>query len=262
MSSIRNSARERLAEGGLSIGLGVRLLRTVEVVKVARAAGFDWLFIDLEHGPMSLESASQISVAALDSGVAPIIRVPAKQYAMATRALDGGALGIIMPHVDTADEAHEIVSKLKYPPIGHRSVAGQQAHFDFRSVPVGDLTATLNAATLIVVMIETPLAVENAEGIAAVPGVDAVLIGTNDLATELGIPGQFDDPRIVSAFERVIAACKTHNKWPGMGGVRSDPQLKRYIEMGMRLILGGMEAGFLISGASSRTAFMRDCISS
>lgn len=260
MNPLRNSARDRLAEGGLSIGLGVRLLRTVEVVKVARAAGFDWLFIDLEHGPMSLESASQISVAALDSGVAPIIRVPAKQYAMATRALDGGALGIIMPHVDTADEAREIVSQLKYPPIGHRSVAGQQAHFDFRSVPVGELTTTLNAATMVVVMIETPLAVENAEAIAAVPGVDAVLIGTNDLATELGVPGQFDDPRIVSAFERVIAACKMHNKWPGMGGVRSDAQLKRYIAMGMRLILGGMEAGFLIAGASSRTAYMRECI--
>ncbi len=206
MEPVRNSARERLAEGGVSIGLGVRLLRTVEVAKVARAAGFDWLFIDLEHGPMSLETASQISVAALDTGIAPIVRVPARQYAMATRALDGGALGIIMPHVDTAEEAREIVNHLKYPPIGHRSVAGQQAHFDFRTVPVGDLTRTLNAATMITVMVETPTAVENVGAIAAVPGVDAVLIGTNDLATELGIPGQFNDPRIGEAFERVIAA--------------------------------------------------------
>jgi 4-hydroxy-2-oxoheptanedioate aldolase len=260
MDIVRNSARERLAEGGVSIGLGIRLLRTVEVAKVARAAGFDWLFIDLEHGPMSLETASQISVAALDTGVAPIVRVPAKQYDIATRALDGGALGIVMPHVDTADEAREIVERLKYPPIGHRSVAGQQAHFDFKTVSIGDLTTTLNAATLVVVMIETPLAVENADAIAAVPGVDAVLIGTNDLATELGIPGQFDHPTIVAAYEVVIAACKRHGKWPGMGGVREDALLKRYIGMGMRLILAGVEAGLLIAAGTSRTSYMRSCL--
>jgi 2-keto-3-deoxy-L-rhamnonate aldolase RhmA len=260
MTAIRNSARERLAEGGVSIGLGVRLLRGVEVAKVARAAGFDWLFIDLEHGPMSLETASQISVAALDTGIAPIVRVPAKQYAMAARALDGGALGIVMPHVDTAEEAREIVVQLKYPPIGHRSVAGQQAHFDFRSVGIGELTTTLNAATLIVVMIETPMAVANADAIAAVPGVDAVMIGTNDLATELGIPGRFDDPQIIAAYETVIAACKRQGKWAGMGGVRDDAQLKRFIDMGVRMILAGAEVGMLIAAGSARTSYMRGCL--
>jgi 2-keto-3-deoxy-L-rhamnonate aldolase RhmA len=179
---------------------------------------------------------------------------------MATRALDGGALGIVMPHVDTADEAREIISHLKYPPIGHRSIAGQQAHFDFRTVAVGDLTRTLNAATMITVMVETPTAVENVDAIAAIPGVDAVLIGTNDLATELGIPGQFNDPRIVAAFEQVIAGCKRYNKWPGMGGIRDEETTKRYIAMGMRMILAGVEAGMLIAAGSARTAFMRSCV--
>ncbi|MGH7152871.1 MAG: aldolase/citrate lyase family protein, partial [Acetobacteraceae bacterium] len=132
----------------MSIGLGVRLARTVDIAKVARATGFDWLFLDLEHGPMSLETCAAISVAALDVGVAPLVRVPNGEYAIATRALDAGALGIVVPHVDTVEEAREVVSRLKYPPIGHRSVAGQQPQYDFKPVKIGELTTDLNAASL------------------------------------------------------------------------------------------------------------------
>lgn len=258
--TIRNSARERLEKGEVSIGLGVRLARTVDIAKIARATGFDWLFLDLEHGPMSLETCSAISVAALDVGIAPIVRVPNGEYAMATRALDAGALGIVVPHVDSAAEAAEVVSRLKYPPIGHRSVAGQQPQFDYRAVKIAELTATLNAATLVIVMIETPTAVANADAIIATPGVDGVLIGTNDLAAELGIPGDFGHPKIVSAYETVIAACKKHNKWAGMGGVRDDALLKQYIGMGIRLILAGAEVSILMGAATQRTTYMRGCL--
>jgi 4-hydroxy-2-oxoheptanedioate aldolase len=257
---IRNSARERLEQGGVSIGLGVRLARTVDIAKVGKAAGFDWLFLDLEHGPMSLETCSAISVAALDVGIAPLVRVPNGEYAMATRALDAGALGIVMPHVDTAEEARAVVSKLKYPPIGHRSVAGQQPQFDYKAVKVGDLTASLNAVTLTIVMIETPTAVANADAIMATPGVDGVLIGTNDLAAEMGIPGDLGNPRIVEAFGTVIAACKKHNKWAGMGGVRDDAHIKQYVQMGIRLILAGAEISMLLGAATARTNYMRGCL--
>jgi 4-hydroxy-2-oxoheptanedioate aldolase len=258
--TIRNSARERLEQGEVSIGLGVRLARTVDIAKVGKAAGFDWLFLDLEHGPMSLETCAAISVAALDTGIAPLVRVPNGEYAMATRALDAGALGIVMPHVDTAEEAREIVAKLKYPPIGHRSVAGQQPQYDFKAVNIGELTTTLNAATLTIVMIETPTAVANADGIMSTPGIDGVLIGTNDLAAEYGVPGDFGHPKIVAAYETVIAACKKHNKWPGMGGVRDDKLVKQYIGMGIRLILAGAEISILMGAATSRTNYMRSCL--
>jgi 4-hydroxy-2-oxoheptanedioate aldolase len=260
MITVRNSARERLERGEVSIGLGVRLARNVDIVKIGKATGFDWLFLDLEHGPMSLDTCSQISTAALDTGITPLVRVPRGEYSIATRALDGGALGIVMPHVDSAEEAREIVERLKYPPIGHRSVAGQQPHFDFIAIKIGELTTALNAAMLTIVMIETPMAVANADAIVGTPGVDAVLIGTNDLAAEMGIPGDFSNPKIVSAYETVIAACKRHNKWPGMGGVREDALLKKYIGMGMRLILAGTEASMLMGAASNRTTFMRGCL--
>src|SRR4051794_5528916 len=102
--TIRNPARERLERGELSLGMGVRMSRSVEIAKLMKTSGYDWLFLDLEHSAMTLDAAAQISVAALDAGIAPLVRVPAKQFTMATRALDCGALGIVMPHVDTADE--------------------------------------------------------------------------------------------------------------------------------------------------------------
>src|SRR6201982_2459486 len=136
--TVRNVVRERLEQGQLSLGVGIRLTRSVEIAKAMAVAGFDWLFLDMEHGTMSLDACAQISAAALDAGIAPIARVPNGQYSIATRALDNGALGIVMPHVDTAAEAREIVQKLKYPPIGHRSMGGIGPHYRLRSVSTGE----------------------------------------------------------------------------------------------------------------------------
>ena len=122
------------------VGIGVRLVRNVDIIKVMKAAGFDWLFLDLEHGSMSIETACEIATAAQDSGIAPIVRVPYGELAMATRVLDGGALGIVIPHVDTAEEAREIADKLRYPPLGHRSVGGGQAQFDYAPMKMADMT--------------------------------------------------------------------------------------------------------------------------
>ncbi len=260
MSAVRNPARERLERGELSIGLGIRLSRGVDIAKILKTSGYDWLFLDLEHGTMSLDACSQISVAALDAGISPIVRVPAMQHAMATRALDGGALGIVMPHVDSAKEAREIVDHLKYPPIGHRSVSGAQPQFDYKAMKIGELTASLNATSLTIVMVETPKAIANADSIAAVPGVDVVLIGTNDLAAEMGIPGDFAHPKIVAAYKKVIAACKKHKKWPGMGGVYNEELLQKYVGMGMRIVLAGGDVGMLMQAATQRTEFLRRCL--
>lgn len=255
--SVHNPARERLNAGELSLGVGLRQARTVEIAKLMRAAGFDWLFIDLEHNAMSIETAAEISVAALDAGIAPLVRVPQGQHWMATRALDGGALGIVMPHVDTVEEAREIADRLRYPPVGHRSVAGGLPQLDFKPAKVGEATRALNAATLVVVMLETPRAIENADAIAAVPGIDVLLIGTNDLALEMGIPGEVGDERIAAAYERVIAACRTHGKWPGMGGVYVEELMRRYVAAGMRFVLSGNDATLLLAAATQRAGFLR-----
>jgi 2-keto-3-deoxy-L-rhamnonate aldolase RhmA len=108
--TITNSARERLARGEVALGFGVRLAKSAEIAKAAKTAGFDWLFIDLEHSALSIETASQLAIAALEAGIAPIARVPKGEYSLATRLLDNGVLGIIVPHIDTADEAREVAT--------------------------------------------------------------------------------------------------------------------------------------------------------
>lgn len=254
---VRNVAREKLEKGELSLGVGVRLTRSVEIAKAMATAGFDWLFLDMEHGVMSLEACAQISTAALDAAIAPIARVPNGQYSIATRALDNGALGIVMPHVDTAAEAREVVEKLKYPPVGHRSMGGIGPHYSLRSASTSDAAKALNAANLTVVMLETPTAIANAEEIAAVPGVDVLLIGTNDLCAEMGIHGDFGNDRVADAYAKMIAACRKHGKFPGMAGIYNEAIMPRYIEMGARFILSGQDAAFLMAGAGQRTGFLR-----
>src|SRR5262249_53887913 len=162
---------------------------------------------DLEHGSLSIETACEIAVAAQDSGIAPIVRVPYGELTMATRVLDGGALGVGIPHLDTPEGAREIPGQLRYPPRGHRSVGGGppraegsggggQGQCACELMPLGKATELMDENTLVTVMIETPRAVENAEAIAAVPGIDSLLIGSSDLSMELGIPGENGHPRI------------------------------------------------------------------
>lgn len=257
MPTIRNVAREKLEAGQLSLGCGVRLTRSVEIAIAMKAAGFDWLFLDLEHGTMSIEAAAQIATAALDAGIAPLARVPNGEYSIATRLLDNGALGIVVPHVDTAAEAREVVEKLKYPPVGHRSMGGTGPHYSLRSATTGEAAAALNAANLTVVMLETPTAIANAAEIATVPGVDVLLIGTNDLCAEMGIPGDFANQRVADAYATMIEACRKGGKHPGMAGIYNEPIMKRYIDMGARFILSGNDANFLMASAGQRTAFLR-----
>ena len=254
---ITNTAKNRLESGELALGIGLRQARTADIGKIMKTCGYDWLFIDMEHNSMSIDTAAQISVAAQDAGIAPIVRVPGFQHFHASRALDGGAQGVVVPHVDTAEVAAEMVSNCRYPPAGHRSVTGRLPQVNFEAHPQDEVTRSVNNATLVVVMVETPTAVENVEAIAAVPGVDSVLVGTNDLCTEMGIPGAVGDARIQEIMERVVAACRAHGKHPGLGGVYEPPLMERYIRMGMRLILCGNDLTMMMAAAQERSGRMR-----
>jgi 2-keto-3-deoxy-L-rhamnonate aldolase RhmA len=257
MSAIPNVTKRRLAAGELALGMGLRQARTVDTAMIAKTCDFDWLFIDMEHSAMDVDTAAQLAVAGLGAGVTPLIRVPGHEHHHATRLLDAGAQGVVVPHVDTVEEAERVVSYCKYPPLGHRSVAGAQPQLGFRAMPVAEATRLVNEEILVVVMLETPLAISNAEAIAAVKGVDVLLIGTNDLCAEMGIPGQFTDARVEAAYKTVIEACRAHGKHPGMGGVYEPALLQKYIGMGMRFILSGSDIAFMMAGARERTGFLR-----
>jgi 2-keto-3-deoxy-L-rhamnonate aldolase RhmA len=253
-----NRTKARLMAGELALGMGLRQARTVDIATVAGTCGFDWLFIDTEHNSMGIDTACQIAMAAIATGVTPIVRVPGHEHYHCARALDNGALGVVVPHVDTAEQARRIADFCRYPPVGHRSIAGNMPGLGFAALPVGEATRRMNEENLVVVMLETPQAIENADAIAAVPGIDVLLVGTNDLCAEMGIHGQFADPRVAGAYEKVIAACRRHGKHPGMGGVY-DPQLMpKYVGMGMRFILAGNDLAFLMAAAKERAAMLRN----
>ena len=257
MIKVDNIAKQRLEKGELSLGVGLRQARTSDIGKAMKTAGFDWLFIDMEHNTMDIDTATQIAVAAQDAGITPIVRVPGFEHHHATRALDGGAQGIVVPHVDDAETAAQMVSNCRYPPIGKRSITGALPQLDFQPHPIGEMAEAVNAATLLIVMLETPTAIENADAIAAVPGIDALLIGTNDLCLEMGIPGQFDHADVKAAYETMIAACRKHGKHPGMGGVYNPELMQVYIGLGARLILSGSDLSFMMSGAKAQAGAVR-----
>src|SRR5437763_10233294 len=258
--ALKNAAKERLDAGQLALGVILRQARTVDIAPIMKSCGYDWLFLDLEHNSMDVDTAVQIAVAALGVGIAPVARVPAGQLWMATRFLDGGGLGIVMPHVATPEQAREIAEALRYPPQGHRSVAGGLPHLGYAKHGLAETCAAIDAATLVVVMLETPTAIANAAAIAAVPGIDCLLIGTNDLAMELGIPGAFAAERIAAAYQSVIDACRAHGKFAGVGGIADRELLRRYIEMGVRLVLPGSDPSFMSAAASECAAAMRACV--
>ncbi len=257
MAAVVNHALRQLHEGKLAIGLGLRQARTVDIAQICKTAGFDWLFIDREHSSIGLDTAAQIAAASLAVGITPVVRVPGYEHYHSTRMLDNGAQGVVVPHVDTAEQAKRIADFCRFPPVGHRSMGGGLQQTGFAPMPIGEVARVVNEETLVVVMIESPQGVENCEAIAAVPGVDALLIGTNDLCFEMGIPGSFTDQRVVDAYTKVIAACRKHGKFPGMGGMYTPELLERYIGMGARLILAGSDFSFLMQGATQRASLVR-----
>jgi 2-keto-3-deoxy-L-rhamnonate aldolase RhmA len=257
MAIVYNHTKQTLAEGKLALGVGLRQARTVDIGKILKTAGFDWLFIDMEHNAMTIDTATQIAVAGQDAGITPLVRVPGFEHHHASRALDCGAQGIVAPHVDDAETAARIVSACRYPPHGKRSMTGGLPQLDFVPTPLNETVQVINDSTLVVVMVESPEAVANADALAATEGVDIVLIGTNDLCMEMGIPGQFDHDQVADAYARVGEACKKHKKTLGMGGVYNPVLMEKYIGLGARFILSGSDLSFLMLGASARAQELR-----
>lgn len=254
----RNRMKERMDRGELAVGMIVRLMRSVEIAAIAHGAGFDCLYIDLEHCTFSLETVGQISMMATALGVTPLVRVAGHEPAEISRTLEAGAQGIIIPHLDTAEQARAVVQAAKFAPLGQRSILAMGPHTLFRGAPAEEFMARMNEATLVVGMIESVEAVANAEAIAAVEGMDMLLVGSNDLCNSLGIPGQLDDPRLVEAYETVLAACQRHGKHLGVGGLNSRPEIARkIIGMGARYVSSGSDTGFLMSAAKATAQAFR-----
>jgi 2-keto-3-deoxy-L-rhamnonate aldolase RhmA len=255
---LRNHLKEKLARGEVAASMTVRLSRSIEIAQIAKAAGFDTLYVDMEHNTLSIDTTCQICIAAQQIGITPLVRVPANSPEYICRVLDGGAMGVITPHIRSAAEAREMVKLVKFAPLGERSAGGALSHYGYRSFPQAALNAAMNDATMLVVMMETVAALENVEEIIAVDGVDMLLVGSNDLCNEMGITGQYDNPKLRAAFERSIAAARPHGKHVGVGGLASRNDLTaQFVQMGARYVSTGTDLAFLLSACTERAAFVR-----
>ncbi len=253
-----NRMQQQLARGEMVLSMSVRMSRTPDIAVIAEAAGYDALFIDLQHSALDLSETSQICVAARLAGITPIVRVPSHEPRTVGRVLDGGAQAIIFPDINTGDEARAAAAACRFPPRGTRSMGGPAVQLGYRAIPSPEQARMLNDSTLAIVMIESAAGLANADAIAATEGVDLILIGTNDLCADLGIHGQFGHEKIEAAYRAVAAACRAHGKHLGVGGVRNDvPLLTRFVRMGARYISAGTDIGFLSAYAKIQADELR-----
>jgi 2-keto-3-deoxy-L-rhamnonate aldolase RhmA len=258
-----NPLGRRLARGEPAICLPLRLSRSAHVMHMARQAGFDAIYVDMEHSSISLEAASDMCLAAAALGVAPLVRVPAHDPYYIRHVLEGGAYGVIAPHVDDAVAAAAIVAHCRFPPQGRRAMAGASVAIGYGRLSPDEAERQLDARTIVIVMLESSAAVANAESIAAVPGVDILLVGTGDLTAELGVHGQHDHPQVWAAYETVSAACRKHSRYLGVAGIKGDAStLQRLYRQGARFFSAKTDETLLLNGIRDEARALREIFNS
>jgi 2-keto-3-deoxy-L-rhamnonate aldolase RhmA len=255
--TLANPAKERMKAGELALGMIIRLSRSGEIARIAKASGHDFLFIDVQHSIFSLETISHIAQTALGCGVAPLVRVRSVRDPDISVLLDGGVTGIVFPDVNTAEDARLGVNTCKFAPIGKRSVTTGYSIFNYRTIPLKQSVPLMNENTLVVCMIETREGLRNCDAIAAVEGVDVVQVGTNDLLADMGKPGAFGDPEIMAAIERIAKSALAHGKFAGVGGDQDLGRQAQFIKWGVRFISTQSDGAFMMSSATALASNLR-----
>jgi 2-dehydro-3-deoxyglucarate aldolase/4-hydroxy-2-oxoheptanedioate aldolase len=251
-----NPVKHALKEGKLQAGCSFGMLRSPEVARILAAAGFHWSYIDSEHGPFDLETLQDICRAAVTAGLMPIVRVSDLQYSLVARALDNGAQGIIFPRVEDPEILARAISWTQFPPKGVRGFGLGPSHTDYEKATIPQVIEHQNANTMVVLQIETKLAVERRDELLSVPGIDAIMIGPADLSISLGVPGEFDHPKMIETIELVKESCLKHGVAPGIH-LRALSLAKFWKERGMKFLSCGVETGFLMESASATAAALK-----
>jgi 2-keto-3-deoxy-L-rhamnonate aldolase RhmA len=248
-----NAFLDRLRDAEPVLMLAVRSSRTADVLRIARSTGHHAVMIDLEHSTMPLDVAASLCATAGDLGLFPFVRIPEREYGAIGRLLDGGAQGIIAPRVETAAEAATVARACRFAPRGQRSQLATVPQLGMRPTAARALNPALDDATVVQILVETPAGVAHAAEIAAVDGVDMLAFGANDFTAELGVPGQYTDPRVTDAVAVLAAAAKRHGKLLMVGGI-ADPALLRDLDaLGVcPLRLTGTDTDMLYDGAAAR----------
>ncbi len=241
----------RLRSGELLIG-SLLSLNSPPIAEAMSTIGYDWLFIDAEHGAFLPQDVQAMLQAA--NPCPCVIRLPALEEIWIKKALDIGAAGVIMPQVNTQEDAKNIVQWAKYSPMGSRGVGIGRAHQ--YGLGFEQTIQNANSETAVILQAESKQAVENIDDILSVEGIDAILIGPYDLSASLGVIGEVDNPIVVAAIDTIHTACRKANVQTGIFGVHTN-SVKPYMEKGFRLILVGVDTVFLTQSASNTLKELR-----
>ena len=248
--------RARVLNGEVVYGMMVRQGRNPGVTTLVGKAGFDFVFIDMEHGAYSLETVADLIRGAKSVACAPIIRVPSAERYFISRVLDAGAEGIMVPMLSTPEQAERAVRYAKFPPMGKRGVGLSNAQVDYAAVKASDFTEQANEKTLVIAQIENEEGIGNIDGILSVDGIDLAVLGPNDLSYDLGYQGQTDHPKVVEAIQKVVEACRRCGKHSGTHMVNLE-QLLYWKSKGMTFIAYNTDAGLLYRAASDGLASLK-----
>ena len=230
-----NHVKSTLATGGLSIGTMIFEFNTTGIGRLAAGCGADFVLFDMEHTGWSIETIRMLLATTVSAETVPVVRIPATEYHFVARILDMGAMGIMVPMVETVQQAKDLVHYAKYPPVGRRGGAFGVAHDNYQGGDPPTKMSSANDELLLIAQIETVSGLENVEEIAAVDGIDVLWIGQTDLSNSMGIPAQFDHPDFTSAVDRVLAAALTHGKAAGYMGMSLE-ECRQLHEKGFRCL--------------------------
>ena len=250
------TVRSLLESGGVKTGFWVNEFMTPAIGHILNAANCDLVTFDMEHSGLGYDTVRAALRYAEAAGLATIVRPPSKLYHDIARGLDIGAKSLMFPMVDTAQEAREIVACMKYRPRGIRGVTTQHFYDRFNGGDLGSKLAEEDHATTMIALIETRLGIDKVDAIAAVDGVDCLYLGHVDLSVDLGVPGRYEDPRLLDATHALAEACRRHGK-SFIWDLGAPGGLEEMVRLGARIVMCGSDTGTLREAITASVAEVR-----
>ena len=256
-----NPVRAALLKGGIAFGTMAFEFFTPGLPAVLARAGADFVVLDTEHSGVGIETIKAQIAFSHGAGIVPMVRVPGLHYHLVATVLDAGAMGIMVPMMETAAQAESLAKWCRYRPEGVRGLAFNMAHDEYSGGDVTQKMAEANARTLTTALVETVDGIKNVDAIAAVPGIDVVWLGHYDLTNSMGITGQFDHPDFLKAVERLVAACRRHGKAPGFL-VTDVAAARTWLQRGFRCLGYSTDIALMQSALAAGIAGLRDAAGS
>ncbi len=242
----KNTLKEKLDQKEKVFGTWI-MTNSLDNAEILGHTGADFIMIDAEHGSMDIETAGRMVSVIRGTQATPLIRVAENEKSWVKRGLDTGAEGVMIPMVNSKEEAEQAVSFSKYPPVGIRGTgAGRAVLFGAAAEEYGDYYGQANNEVLVILQIEHYTAVENIDEILSVPGIDIAFVGPYDLSTSMGLPGQMNHPEVLMNFKKVVEACEKHNVIPGI--MTWTDGIEQHLNMGFKFLLGGIDGAILYTG--------------